>query len=75
LLYSQLLFPIWAKKDRLDVFWSPRHHLPVLLPASIPAVVSIYDLVWQKFPETMTKFGWLQERILMPIAIRQAEKI
>lgn len=75
LIYSQLFFPVWAKRDQLDVFWSPRHHLPVFLSTSIPAVVSIYDLVWKHCPETMTKLGWLQERILMPYAIRRAAKV
>lgn len=74
-LYAQWQFPRWARRDRLDVFWSPRHHLPLLLPDSIGKVVTIHDLVWKRFPGTMTRFGRLLERLLMPPSIRAADAV
>ncbi|MGI9328485.1 MAG: glycosyltransferase family 4 protein [Pseudomonadales bacterium] len=70
---SQLLFARWARLDRLDVFWSPRHHLPLFSKAA--SVVTIHDLVWFKHPETMTFARRLTERALMPRSIRRATKI
>jgi glycosyltransferase involved in cell wall biosynthesis len=72
---AQVLFPIWAKQDQLDVFWSPRHHLPIFLSSKINSIVTIHDLVWKAFPETMTTFGRIQEAILMPRAISSSTNI
>ncbi|ARN74946.1 glycosyltransferase family 4 protein [Oceanicoccus sagamiensis] len=72
-LYAQLLFPHWAKKDQIDVFWSPRHNLPLALSSSTPSVVTIHDLVWIHYGSTMTQFGRLLESILMPRAIASSK--
>lgn len=69
-LFAQLVFPIWAKRDRLDLFWSPRHHLPLVVLC--PCVVTIHDMVWKKHPETMHRGGALLERLLMPPSVRKA---
>jgi len=72
-LFAQWAYPRWIARDALDVFWSPRHHLPVL--TSIPTVVTIHDLVWRKAPESMIRLGRTLERILMPRSIRKARAI
>ena len=70
---TQLTFAHWAALDELDVFWSPRHHLPVLL--DLPQVVTVHDLVWKKFPETMVPANRMIERLLMPGSVRLAQKV
>lgn len=70
---TQFTFSHWARMDKLDVFWSPRHHLPMFL--DMPQVVSIHDIVWKKFPGTMQKANWFVESLLMPMSIRHAKKI
>lgn len=72
-LFAQTAFPIWSRKDSIKVFWSPRHHLPLML--KVPSVVTIHDLVWKKHPETMTRGGAMLERLLMPPSIRKADAI
>lgn len=74
-LTAQLVFPMWARLDALDIFWSPRHHLPLFMPSSITQIVSIYDLVWKRFPQTMAMMGLLQEKLLMPPSLEKADKI
>lgn len=73
--YSQLIFPRWAARDRIDVYWSPRHHLPLAVRKSVPEVVTIHDTVWRRFPETMSRRRVLAERVLMPASIRRADLV
>ena len=72
---SQVLFSRWAKQDQLDVFWSPRHHLPMFLPAKIKTVVTVHDLVWRRFPETMKAKNRLLETALMPTSLKRADNL
>lgn len=73
-LFAQVYFPIWARRDRLDLFWSPRHHLPLMM-AGVPSVLTVHDLVWKKVPETMRKGGRFIEALLMPLSLRKSSKI
>ncbi|XOV85675.1 MAG: glycosyltransferase family 4 protein [bacterium] len=72
-LAAQLNFPRWAKGDAVDLFWSPRHHLP--LSWNKPSVVTIHDFVWQRYPASMKTGGRFLESILMPRSVRAATKI
>ena len=75
LVYSQLVFPRWARGDCVDLFWSPRHHLPLRLPNSVKGVVTVHDLVWKRYPETMRGANKLLERGLMGPSLRKAAGI
>lgn len=72
---TQLGFARWARQDNIDVFWSPRHHLPLCLPRDMKRVVTIHDFVWKRYPETMRAAGLWQERAIMPASLRQADAI
>jgi glycosyltransferase involved in cell wall biosynthesis len=75
LYWSQWHYRRWARQDVVDLFWSPRHHLPLFLPRHISRVVTIHDLVWKKFPETMPlKSLWL-ERLLMGPSVRSSDRV
>ncbi len=74
-VFAQLQFPRWARQDDCDLFWSPRHQLPLWLPAKMPAVVSIHDLVFRSHPETMRRTGWLLERALTPASMHRATRL
>jgi len=75
LRWAQWEYVRWAKHDRIDTFWSPRHHLPLLLPKETRTVVTIHDLVWKRYPETMQRKNYWLERILMGPSIRRADHI
>lgn len=75
LRWAQWQFSKWAKKDEADVFWSPRHHLPLFLPERVRSVVTIHDVVWRRHPKTMQAKNYLIERLLMGPSIRQADKV
>lgn len=72
---GQLFFPVWARRDRVSVFWSPRHQLPLYLPAGIRAVVTIHDLVWKRHGETMRFPGRQIEGFLMPRSLQRADVV
>lgn len=74
-LWSQTRLPYWANRDNLDVFWGPTHRLPRFLSNKVARVVTIHDLVWKHAGETMPRINRLAERILMPDAIRLADRI
>jgi len=71
--FAQYRFPRWAYIDSVEVFWSPRHHLPLF--SSAPGVVTIHDLVWRKAPDSMIGLGRLLEALLMPPSLRKAQAI
>jgi glycosyltransferase involved in cell wall biosynthesis len=70
---SQLLFPRWTREDAIDVFWGPRHHLPLRLPADIRAVLTVHDLVWKQQAASMRASRRWSERLLMPRSVRRAD--
>lgn len=72
-LVAQVLFPLWARQDQIDVFWSPRHHLPLALTCS--SAVTIHDLVWKRAPATMKPFGKLLDQLLTPASVRKADVV
>lgn len=72
---AQIRFPKWAKRDQCDLFWSPRHHLPLVLPASIASVITLHDLVFLEHPETMTFGGRNLERLLTPRSLNKSRAI
>ncbi len=73
--FAQLYFPILARKDRIDVFWTPRHQLPLLLPRRTRKALTVHDVAWKRFPETMTPGNHLLEALLMPISVRIADQV
>jgi len=75
MLWIQTFLPLYAQKDHLDVFWSPAHRLPLLLPRNIAKIVTIHDMVWKRVPETMQRANRLMEAIFMPPTLRLADRI
>jgi glycosyltransferase involved in cell wall biosynthesis len=64
-----------AIQDDVDLFWGPSHRLPYFLSNSIKKVVTIHDLVWKLYPETMRKSTLLLESFFMPKAVKKADHI
>ena len=71
---AHMLFPRWARLDGADVFWGPRHNLPLAL-RGIPGVVTVHDMVWRRAPETMKPLNRLIDSTLMPIALARAARV
>ena len=74
-VFSQLVYPLWAKKDAIELFWSPRHHLPLLLGKQVIKLLTIHDLVWSVCGETMAPMGRWLESVLMPRSVAAADVV
>jgi len=66
------LTPIWLRHDCPDLYWSPRHHLPIFMPSKVTAFVTVHDFVWKTCPQTMPFMQRMSEKFLMPMSIRRA---
>ena len=75
MLWLQTAVPVMAARDKVDVFWSPTHRLPSMLPRRIARVVTIYDLVWKHAGETMRPLNRWLDATLMPEAVRVADRV
>ena len=73
--WYQVGVPRQLRRDAIDVFWSPRHHLPLFMPSTVRSVVTIHDLTWKRFPETMKPLQYWSERLQMPHSLHQAARI
>ena len=75
-LWFQLSLPFYLNKqsgNKIDLFHGTMAMLP--LAVRMPTVVTIYDLVLEKFPETMYWKNWLSLKTLMRVSARKASKI
>jgi glycosyltransferase involved in cell wall biosynthesis len=74
--WMQLVGPRIASKNRIELFWSPRHHLPAFfLPSRIKTILTVHDVVHRRFPQTMSLPNLLVERCLMKISLKRADAI
>ncbi|MEW5909800.1 MAG: glycosyltransferase family 1 protein [Thermodesulfobacteriota bacterium] len=74
-LWMQFYAPLIMNQNRIELFWSPRHHLPVRIPKTVRSVVTIHDLVHRICPRTMPLTHLLADRFLMGHAVRTATRI
>jgi glycosyltransferase involved in cell wall biosynthesis len=74
-LWAESYLPLWAKRDKVDIFWGPAHRLPRLLSQAIPRVVTIHDLVWKHAGWTMHPATYFLEKVQMPWAVRNADMV
>ena len=63
------------RRDQLDVFWATHAILPACIPRGVLKIVTVYDLVWLRFPETTANFARLVQKIWARKAIEKADLI
>jgi glycosyltransferase involved in cell wall biosynthesis len=64
-----------ARRDDLDVFWSPCPLLPANLTKRVLKVITVHDLVWLKFPKTTSNYNLLVEKLWTHTSIKEADRI
>jgi glycosyltransferase involved in cell wall biosynthesis len=73
--WMQLRGTVIAAEKGINLFWSPRHHLPLFLPSRIKTVITIHDITHLLFPATMSLPNLLVERLLMGPSLRKADSV
>jgi glycosyltransferase involved in cell wall biosynthesis len=70
---EQLLLPRLLRRDRIDLL----HSLGGTAPArpGTPSVLTLHDVVYASFPEAHTRPMRLGMRVLVPLAVRSADRI
>src|SRR3569623_2221224 len=71
--YEQIVLPLHALRDRLDLLHSPGYTAPLVAPCT--NVVSILDLNYHFHPEDWTRGALLANRALIPAVARAATHI
>src|SRR5258708_4059583 len=65
----------FLRQDQIDIFWSVFPILPPRLPASILKIITVHDLVWLRFPETVAAYNLCINRLWAEKAIRDADRV
>ena len=66
---------VWGNIDQPDIYWSPAHRLPWILPYKTATAVTVHDLCWLKQPKTMRRVTYYLDRLLMPRSLASTQQI
>lgn len=72
LLWLIFKVPFILKRLKPNLYWSPAFILPPLLPASIKTMVTVHDMVFKKYKNTMSLSGRLYSNLLFNYSINKA---
>jgi glycosyltransferase involved in cell wall biosynthesis len=64
-----------ANRDHIDAFWGTNPILPFNLSPGVLKVITVYDLVWLRCPETTSRYNLLVQRMTSERAIAAADRI
>src|SRR5579864_7674848 len=64
-----------TRTDDLDIFWASTPVLPLRLPPRVVKIVTVYDIVWLRCPETTTRYNLLIQRLCARRAISDADYV
>ncbi len=73
LAYEQVVLPLHAARDRIELLHSPGYTGPLVLPCA--SIVSILDLNYHFHPEDWSTAGLWANRALIPSVARRATRI
>lgn len=73
--FEQVQLPGMLLRDKVDVYHSPAYIIPRLLPARMPAVVSVFDIFAISKPEFCRFHNNIYYHIALPHSVRRANRI
>ena len=62
-----------VSRDGADVFWAPSPLMPTRLPRSVIRLVTVHDVVWLRYPQTMATANLWIHRLWAARSIRSAD--
>jgi alpha-1,3-rhamnosyl/mannosyltransferase len=74
LLAQMGALPVMAARRKLDLIHGLANLVPPVSPA-VPTVVTLLDVTWAHFPETMHRRATLARRVLAPLCARAADRV
>ncbi len=72
--WMHTILPIQLRMDRVDVYWGPNYAMP-LVPFGAPSVLTVHDMVYRIFPETMKRVTYLHNRYGLERYVRRCNHI
>ena len=73
-LYFNYFLPKILKKEKFDLFWGSQQVVPPFVD-NLPFVLTFYDLVLYKYPQTMRKLARWQQKIFLDMSVKKASHI
>ena len=71
---EQLHWPGLLRRSRADLYYSPYFVAPLL--ARCPAVVTVHDLIFDRYPRYMPHaWSWPYYKLLMALSVRRARRV
>lgn len=74
-LWYFVKLPFIIRKLKIDFFYSPIPNLPLLMPAKVKTLITVHDMVYRLFPQTMSLENKFVNFLIHDRSIRRADKI
>lgn len=74
-IWFQCIFPWLLKKHEINTLWSPDFFVPVFVSKKIKVILTIHDLTFIRFSETMDRNLLRRFRLYFPRSVKKANKI
>jgi len=72
-LWMQIFTAHDLKKDKIDIFWAPEQIAPINLPKHIKLVLTVHDLTWFYYPQTVKWYSLIFQRLFFKRSIDRAD--
>jgi glycosyltransferase involved in cell wall biosynthesis len=74
--HEQFFWPLSIKGSKIDIFHSPFFVAPLLVSGSLPILVTVHDLIFDRYPQYMPQsWGLPYYKLLMYLSTRYASKV
>ena len=75
ILWYLLKLPFMVRRLDADIYYSVIPNLPFWLPKKTKTLLTVHDMVYKRFPETMSSMNWWINFFLHDRSIRRADRI
>lgn len=72
-VWMQTQLPYWLMQDEIELFWGTQHILPLLGKRTIKTLLTVHDLIYLRYPETMTAKSLMINKLLVPPSLKRAD--
>lgn len=74
--HEQFMWPLLIKRSNIDIFHSPYFVAPLLASSKLPIIITIHDLIFDRYPQYMPQsWSFPYYRLLMRLGTRRARKV